>query len=109
MSLRKRLTIIAAASVAIAVLLALAIAYMVVRSQLRGQVDNSLRAQAEAIQRGDPDAPASAAAGIPASAGGPAPYTQIYAEGQRHTARATSPCPSAPARVRSPPAGATPI
>ncbi len=52
MSLRKRLTIIAAASVAIAVLLALIACYAVVRSQLRGSVDNSLRAQAQAVENG---------------------------------------------------------
>jgi two-component system sensor histidine kinase MprB len=79
MSLRKRLTIIAAASVAIAVLLALGISYMVVRSQLRGQVDDSLRAQAQAVQNGGLDRLRPQVPGIPASAGGPAQYVQIYA------------------------------
>jgi two-component system sensor histidine kinase MprB len=78
-SLRKRLTIIAAASVAIAVLLALAISYMVVRSQLRGQVDDSLRAQAQAIEQGQVGSLHQQVPGIPASAGGPAQYVQIYA------------------------------
>ena len=79
MSLRKRLTIIAAASVAVAVLLALVISYMVVRSQLRGQVDDSLRVQAQAVQNGGLDRLRPQVPGIPASAGGPAKYVQIYA------------------------------
>ena len=79
MSLRKRLTIIAAASVAIAVLLALVACYAVVRSQLRGQVDDSLRAQAQTIQSGQLNSLHQQVPGIPASAGGPAPYGQIYA------------------------------
>ena len=49
MTLRKRLSLIAAASVGIAVLLAVAGCYMLVRHQLRSQVDNSLRAQANAV------------------------------------------------------------
>ena len=57
------------------------ICYLVVRDQLRGQVDNSLRAQetvalqSHGISRSLP--------GIPASAGGPAPYVQfVLANGQ---------------------------
>jgi two-component system, OmpR family, sensor histidine kinase MprB len=45
MSFRRRITIAAAAAVAVAVLLASAGAYLVVRGQLRGQVDDSLRRQ----------------------------------------------------------------
>jgi two-component system sensor histidine kinase MprB len=83
MSLRKRLTIIAAASVAVAVLLALGISYMVVRSQLRGQVDNSLRAQETVVDRGGEIQ--QAVPGIPASAGGPAQYVQLaFADGQSY-------------------------
>jgi two-component system sensor histidine kinase MprB len=65
----------AAAAVAIAVLLVAIICYWAVRGQLRGQVDNSLRAQATAIARGaglDQPFPS-----LPASAGGPAPYVQV--------------------------------
>ncbi len=80
MSLRKRLTIIAAASVAIAILLALAISYMVVRSQLRGQVDDSLRAQAQAVETFGLNSLHAQVPGIPASAGGPAQYVQLYAD-----------------------------
>ena len=85
MSLRKRLTIIAAASVAVAVLLALVACYAIVRSQLRGQVDDSLRAQAQAIQNGQMNSLRQQLPGIPASAGGPAQYAQLYANSQRAT------------------------
>jgi two-component system sensor histidine kinase MprB len=46
MPLRRRVALVAAAAVGVAVVLAALICYMVVRSQLRGQVDDSLRAQA---------------------------------------------------------------
>jgi two-component system sensor histidine kinase MprB len=74
--LRKRLTLIAATSVGVAVLIAVAVSYMVVRGQLLGQTDDSLNAQAQAAQNGDIHA-LSQIPGIPASAGGPAPYEQI--------------------------------
>src|SRR5450755_2652173 len=80
MSLRKRLTIIAAASVAVAVLLALVACYAIVRSQLRGQVDDSLRAQAQAVQNVGNRALMSLP-GIPPSAGGPAQYAQEVVAG----------------------------
>jgi len=65
----------AAVAVAIAVVLVAMISYFVVRGQLRGQVDKSLRAQATAIAHGaDLEQPFP---GIPASAGGPAPYVQV--------------------------------
>jgi two-component system sensor histidine kinase MprB len=75
-SLHRRVGLIAAASVAVAVLIAVLVCYIVVRDQLRSQVaDSPLRAQASAVQRGDLHALANVA-GIPASAGGPAPYMQ---------------------------------
>jgi two-component system sensor histidine kinase MprB len=77
MSLRRRLALIAAASVAIAVAIAAAACYMVVRSNLRDQIDGALRAQAAAVQNGDFHALSSPVPGIPASAGGPAQYVQI--------------------------------
>ena len=77
MSLRKRLSLIAAASVAVAVLIAVLVSYLVVRGQLRSQVDGALRAQAYAVQHGDYHAIAQPVPGIPASAGGPAQYVQI--------------------------------
>ena len=49
MSLRRRLSIIAAASVAIAVVIVALVAYLLVRDQLRSQVDTALHAQAAPI------------------------------------------------------------
>jgi two-component system sensor histidine kinase MprB len=55
MSFRLRLTLAAAAAVALAVAVACAIAYVVVGRQLYGEVDSSLRGQAElALQNGSP-------------------------------------------------------
>ncbi len=69
----------AGVAVAIAVVLVAVISYLVVRDQLRGQVDTELRAQATAIlQTGHLDRPFP---GIPASAGGPAPYVQVVLAG----------------------------
>jgi two-component system sensor histidine kinase MprB len=76
-SLRRRLALIAAASVAIAVLIAALVCYLVVRDQLRGQVDSALKAQASAVQHGDFHALTQQVPGIPASAGGPAQYIQV--------------------------------
>jgi two-component system sensor histidine kinase MprB len=82
-SLRRRLSLIAAASVGIAVLLAAMICYLVVRTQLRNQVDNALTAQAAAVQNGDYHGIAQPVPGIPASVGGPAQYVQVVnASGQ---------------------------
>ena len=79
MPLRKRLGIVAGAAVAVAVVIAAIVCYAVVRSQLLGQVDSSLRAQAVAVQSGEGqfalrggDLP-----GLPANAGGPAPYARV--------------------------------
>ena len=75
MALRRRLSIIAAATVGIAILIAVLVCYAVVRSQLQGQIDDSLRAQKAVVLTGGPinqNIP-----GIPASAGGPAQYIQI--------------------------------
>jgi len=79
MTLRKRVSLIAAASVGVAVLIAVGGCYMLVRHQLRSQVDSSLQAQAQAVQNGDYHALAQQFPGIPASAGGPAPYVQAVA------------------------------
>jgi two-component system sensor histidine kinase MprB len=74
MTLRRRVGVAAAVAVAIAVVLMAAISYWVVRGQLRGQVDNALRAQATAIEE-HPDLHSFLPV-IPPSAGGPAPYAQ---------------------------------
>jgi two-component system sensor histidine kinase MprB len=75
--LRRRIGLVAAAAVGIAVALASMICYFEVRKQLRGQIDNSLRAEAAAVyQTRSIDAVLSNLA-IPPNAGGPAPYVQI--------------------------------
>jgi two-component system sensor histidine kinase MprB len=80
--LRRRVGIAAAAAVGVAVVLACCVAYVVVRGQLRGQVDSALRAQASVIERGDFGSLARPLPGIPPSAGGPAPYVQaVLADG----------------------------
>ena len=76
MTLRKRLSLIAAASVAVAVTMAVVACYAIVRSQLRNQIDSELSTQAQVVQSGDYHALAQQFPGIPASAGGPAPYVQ---------------------------------
>jgi two-component system sensor histidine kinase MprB len=78
--LRRRLAFVAAAAVGVAIVLVAVISYMVVRGQLRGQVDDLLKSQAAlVVQRyphslGNYDVPA-----LPANAGGPAPYAEIVA------------------------------
>jgi two-component system sensor histidine kinase MprB len=49
MSFRTRLTLVAAAAVALAVVVASVVVYVVVRGQLRGQVDDTLQTRAEEI------------------------------------------------------------
>jgi two-component system, OmpR family, sensor histidine kinase MprB len=76
-TLRRRVGIIAAAAVGIAFIIAAFVSYFVVRGQLRGQIDDELRAEAAAVlQTGSLDAVA-ANLEIPPSAGGPAPYAQF--------------------------------
>jgi two-component system sensor histidine kinase MprB len=99
MSLRKRLSLIAAASVAFAVLIAVVVCYMVVRQQLRSQIDNTLSDQAQAILNGDVRLGGSQQfPGLRPSAGGPAPYAQavlpngtMFPEGMGNTALPVSP------------------
>jgi two-component system sensor histidine kinase MprB len=79
MTLRKRISLVAAAAVAIAIATAAGVSYMVVRNQLRGQIDSALKTQASAIQHGEFQTISGRLPGIPASAGGPAPYYQIVA------------------------------
>jgi two-component system sensor histidine kinase MprB len=77
-SLRKRLTLIAGASVGIAIVLAALIVYLVVRGQLRGQVDDTLKAQAVLVQQNGDFALDGGPGPAPSpNAGGRAPYSQI--------------------------------
>jgi two-component system, OmpR family, sensor histidine kinase MprB len=80
MSLRRRISFVAAAAVAIAIVLAACVCYFVVRGQLRGQVDSALNAQASAAEHGNFHALNQQFPVIPASAGGPAPYVQAVAQ-----------------------------
>ena len=83
MTLRKRLSLIAAASVAIAVTIAVVVCYTVVRHQLPGQVDNELKpAGADRAEHRLPRL-AQPLPGMPASAGGPAQYAQVRAGRRR--------------------------
>jgi two-component system, OmpR family, sensor histidine kinase MprB len=50
-TLRKRVSMVAAASVGIAVLIAIVVCYMVVRNQLYGQVDGQLNQQAQLVEQ----------------------------------------------------------
>lgn len=79
MPLRQRVALVSAVIVGIALVLALLIAYFVVRSELPGQIDDSLKAQAGLVAGGDLRA---LGEGIPApspNAGGPAQYSQVVA------------------------------
>jgi len=53
-SFRTRLTLVAAAAVAFAVVVASLVVFLVVRNQLRGQVDNALQSRATEIVNGGP-------------------------------------------------------
>jgi two-component system sensor histidine kinase MprB len=86
--LRRRLALVAAAAVGVAIVLVAVVSYMEVKGQLRGQVDNTLRAQAALVAEGNfhalgsVDVPA-----LPANAGGPAPYAElVFSTGQSETA-----------------------
>ena len=78
MPLNRRLAFLAAAAVGVAIVLVSLVCYMVVRSQLRGQVDNALTAQATAVHQAGIRAIGNdnAVPALPPSAGGPA-YAQI--------------------------------
>jgi two-component system sensor histidine kinase MprB len=83
-ALRRRLSIIAAASVGIAILIAVLVSYAVVRSQLRGSIDDSLRAQATAIESGKLQIGQPLPV-ISPNAGGPAQYSEVVLpNGARH-------------------------
>ena len=71
MPLRKRLSLVAAAAVAVSIATAAGVCYWVVRNQLRSQIDQTLTGQAVLIQHNVPNALASQIPGLPASAGGP--------------------------------------
>ncbi len=77
MSLRRRVSFVAAAAVAIAIFLAAGVCYWVVRDQLLGQVDGALHDQAELVLASGNFGLGSPFPGLPANAGGRAPYSQV--------------------------------
>jgi two-component system sensor histidine kinase MprB len=82
MTLRKRVSLAAAGAVGVAVVLAVIVAYLVVRDQLQAQIDNELRAQATRVEQGDLNAlNPEAFPSIPPRAGGPAQYMQVVTAG----------------------------
>ncbi|MHB8657209.1 MAG: sensor histidine kinase [Solirubrobacteraceae bacterium] len=82
MPLRRRLGLVSAAAVAIAIAIAAIVCYLVVRGQLRSEVDRELRGQAAAVMHGDFHALDQPLPGLSAAAGGPAPYVQaVLADG----------------------------
>jgi two-component system sensor histidine kinase MprB len=79
MPLRKRIGLAAAAAVAVAVVIAAIVCYLVVRDQLRGQVDDALHAEATAAANfGAPGLRSSLPVPSP-RAGGPIAYAQLVA------------------------------
>jgi two-component system, OmpR family, sensor histidine kinase MprB len=84
MPLRQRLAWVSASAVALAVIIAALVCYLVVRSQLLGQVDSALKAEAVAVQQEGNFALGQPLPGVPASAGGTTQYFQIVAQDGSH-------------------------
>jgi two-component system sensor histidine kinase MprB len=82
----------AAAAVGVAVVIAAIVSYLVVRDQLRGQIDSSLRAEGNAVPATF-HALTSAAPQIPPDAGGPAPYAQVLIGGHVYSLAGDVPLP----------------
>ena len=115
MSFRARLTIAAAVAVAVAVAAASAVAYVAVRSELRGQVDDAL-ARARGDHRPDPDRrrphcgrTSSSSTSRARELGGPAATCRSVERGGTRSGRAapTSRCPVDDADARASPRAAT--
>jgi two-component system sensor histidine kinase MprB len=78
MPLRRRMAWVAAAAVGVAVVLAAMVCYVVVRRELRAQVDAALKGQAVlVIHEGGFALRGAQPPGLPATAGGSAPYWQV--------------------------------
>lgn len=77
MPLRRRLAIACASAVALAILLAAIVVYVVVRSQLLGQVDSELRTQAGLVSQSQLRCNGNSGMTLPASVGGGAPIWQV--------------------------------
>jgi two-component system sensor histidine kinase MprB len=97
--LRRKISIIAAASVAIAVAIAVLASYFIVRGKLVGQVDNELTAQAQQIQDFGDHAlgPRATLPGNSANGGANAPYVQfVNANGNRYLDQGNLHLPAGP-------------
>jgi two-component system sensor histidine kinase MprB len=77
MPLRQRLGLISALAVGIAIVIAAAVCYLVVRGQLLGQVDSELQQQATMVYGHPRTCGGQGVPGLPASAGGGAPIWQV--------------------------------
>jgi two-component system, OmpR family, sensor histidine kinase MprB len=77
MSFRARLTLVAAAAVALTVVAASALVYVLVRNELRSEVDDALRQRAGQIQNLPPDLVRDALFGPGAELGGSPGYPQV--------------------------------
>ena len=77
MSFRARLTLAAAAAVALAIVAASAVVYFVVRDELRAPIDDRLRATAEEISHSPPDEIGRAFFHLQAELGGAPGYPQV--------------------------------
>jgi two-component system, OmpR family, sensor histidine kinase MprB len=77
MSFRARLTLVSAAAVALAVVAASAIVYVVVRGEVRGRVDDGLRDNAQEISHESPDHVGRALFKLRAEIGGAVAYPQV--------------------------------
>lgn len=85
MRLRERISIIAAATVAIAVAIAVIASYFIVRGQLVGQVDGELTAQAARVEANPLRAIDRQFPLLPTTAGVPFPYSQVVTSGGQVT------------------------
>ncbi len=77
MSFRARLTLVAAAAVALAIVIASVVVYIVVRGQLRGSVDSGLRTRADEIAHMPPDDVGRALFGLRPELGEATVYPQV--------------------------------
>jgi two-component system, OmpR family, sensor histidine kinase MprB len=77
MPLRQRMTVAVAVAVAVAVIVASAVAYIAVRSELRGNVDRALEEQPLDLRRRGPGR----FGRLPARQGGPTPFIQVIDAG----------------------------
>ncbi len=75
MPLRRRISLVAATTVAFAVAIAMVVCFIAVRDQMVGQIDSELRSQADSGQS-QPN-PANDYPNLSANAGGPTPYGRV--------------------------------